>query len=419
MPEMITKDDAQYALDIVKKICSEVGPGLPATPQERERAEIIKEELESHLGSENVVVEEFICAPDAFLSTYPGVLCMLLAVLLNISAGNFTGISLWITSIASVVFAMLSPSMFILEFLLSLEVFDPLFPQKKSLNVIGSLRKLEAMDVKRLLILSGHHDSAPENTWLRYTGIGFYILSAIYFIGLITLLVMCLIQLAGLILGNKAVVAFGTIGWVLLVFPIVPAMIFVLFLNRGRKNGGIVPGAADNLSACAVSAAMCRFWVTNSDFIPDDTEIRFISFGSEEAGLRGSRRYVERHLDELKRLDARVLNYEIIAHPVISILTSDVNGTVKNSPEMVKSVVAAAERSGVPYKIGAATIGAGSDAAPFSRVGLQALTLQPFKVPQQQFAFYHQDRDTPEVLSIEPLLNVLKLTFEWVRYGGE
>jgi hypothetical protein len=344
---------------------------------------------------------------------------MLLAVLLNISAGHFTGISPWIPSSAAVVFAILPLLMFIFEFLLSLEVFDPLFPKKKSLNIIGSLRKPDDTEVKRLLILSGHHDSAPENTWLRYTGIGFYILSAIYFIGLITLLVMCLIQLAGLILGNEAVVAFGTIGWVLLVFPIVPAMIYVLLLNKGRKNGGIVPGAADNLSACAVSAAMCRFLVENPASIPDDTEIRFITFGCEEAGLRGSRRYVERHLDELKRLDARVLNYEIIAHPIISILTSDVNGTVKNSPEMVKSVVAAAERSGVPYNIGAATIGAGSDAAPFSRVGLKALTLLPFKVPQQQFAFYHQDRDTPEVLSIEPLLNTLKLTLEWIRGVGE
>jgi hypothetical protein len=419
MDSAISTQDAQYAMDLVKKICTEVGPGLPGTPQERQRAEVIKNELETHLGTGNVVVEEFICSPGAFLSTYPGVLCMLLAVLLNISTGHFTGISPWITSIAAVLFAILSPSMFILEFLLSLEVFDPLFPKKKSLNVIGSLRKPAAGDVKRLLIVSGHHDSAPENTWLRYTGIGFYILSAIYFIGMITLLVVCLIQLVGLILGNEAVVAFGTIGWVLLVFPIVPAMVFVLFLNRGWKNGGIVPGAADNLSACAVSAAMCRFLVENPDSIPDDTEIRFITFGSEEAGLRGSRRYVERHLDELKRLDARVLNYESIAHPVISILTSDVNGTVKNSPEMVKSVVAAAERSGVPYKIGAATIGAGSDAAPFSRVGLKALALLAFQVPQQQFAFYHQDRDTPEVLSIEPLLNTLKLTLEWIRGVGE
>jgi hypothetical protein len=34
-------------------------------------------------------------------------------------------------------------------------------------------------------------------------------------------------------------------------------------------------------------------------------------------------------------------------------------------------------------------------------------------------AFYHQKWDTPEVLTEEPLLNVLKLTFEWIRHRGE
>src|SRR5512139_2671530 len=107
MTGTISDNDAQYALDIVKKICAEVGPGLPGTSQERQRAEVIKNELETHLGTGNVVVEEFIFAPDAFLSTYPGGLCMLLAVLLNISAGHITGISAWVTSIAAVVFALL------------------------------------------------------------------------------------------------------------------------------------------------------------------------------------------------------------------------------------------------------------------------------------------------------------------------
>jgi hypothetical protein len=419
MPEEITTLDAQYARDIVKKICTQVGPGLPGTPQERERAEIIKGELESHLGAGNVVLEEFTLAPDAFLSPYPGVICMILAVLLNISRGHVIGISPWITSIAALVFSIITPLLFILEFFLSHEVLDPLFPKKGSINVVGTLRKPGTRDMKRLLILSGHHDSALENTWLRFLGYGFYFLSAIFFIGSITLVVMCLIQLVGVITGNTNLVRFGTLGWVILVFPIVPSIIYAAFLTRGKKNGGTVPGAADNLSASAVAVAMCRFLVKNPSYIPADTEIRFISFGSEEAGLRGSRRYVARHLDELKRLDTRLLNYEVVAHPEIAILTSDVNGTVKHSPELVKSVIAAAQRAGVPYKMGSASLGAGSDAAPFSRAGLKATTLLPFKVPQQMVAFYHQEWDTPEILTIEPLLNVLKLTFEWVRNGGE
>jgi hypothetical protein len=68
---------------------------------------------------------------------------------------------------------------------------------------------------------------------------------------------------------------------------------------------------------------------------------------------------------------------------------------------------------------GSASLGAGSDAAPFNRAGLKGLTLMLFKLPEQQYAFYHQDRDTPEVLTIAPFVNVLKLTIEWIKNDGK
>ena len=71
MFEIITSSDALYAYDLVKTICTEVGPGLPGSSQERERADIIKKELESHLGVGNVVVEEFTVSPEAFLGSLP------------------------------------------------------------------------------------------------------------------------------------------------------------------------------------------------------------------------------------------------------------------------------------------------------------------------------------------------------------
>ena len=316
--------------------------------------------------------------------------------------------------------------------------------KKTSVNVIGTLRRPGTKDVKRLLILGGHHDSAWENTWFGYLGtlkrwlvpgghqdrarenkwllfLGtvFLIASLSWLFGFIIMIAASIIQLAGAITGNADLVRSGTLGPVLLVYPIVPAIIYGLFFNRGKKNGGTVPGAADNLSASALVVALCRFMVKNPAAIPADTEIRFISFGSEEAGVRGSRRYVARHLDELKRLDARLLNFETVAHPEIVILTSDRNGTVKNSPEMVNSAAAAAVHAGVPYRLQAAMFGNGSDAGPFSVAGLKAVTLFPFQMPQQMIEFYHQKRDTPEILTIEPLLNVLKLAVEWVRTGGE
>jgi hypothetical protein len=85
----------------------------------------------------------------------------------------------------------------------------------------------------------------------------------------------------------------------------------------------------------------------------------------------------------------------------------------------VKSVVAAAARAGVPCRLQSAFLGTSSDAGRFSRAGLKATTLLPFKFPQQTVAFYHQRWDRPGVLTLEPLSNVLRLTLEWVRNGGE
>ena len=38
MTAIITSQDAGYALDLVTEVCARVGPGLPGSPQERERA---------------------------------------------------------------------------------------------------------------------------------------------------------------------------------------------------------------------------------------------------------------------------------------------------------------------------------------------------------------------------------------------
>jgi hypothetical protein len=443
MPGIISASDADYAFEIVKTICAEVGPGLPGSAQEQERAAVFKHELESHLGAEHVVVEEFTLAPGAFLNLYPG-LFMLIAALLNISIGRFAGVSPWITTIAALALSILSPMLFVTEFYFGKELVDPFFKQKQSQNVIGTIRKPGTRNVKRLLILSGHHDSAPENNCLRllssvnrlltpkdrgdsaredarlrFLGILFYLISGTFFLGFVTVLVMSILQLAGVITGNPGIVRIGTLGWILLLYPMLPSIIFGLFSIKSGEKGGTVPGAVDNLSASALAVAMCRFLVNNPSYIPDDTEIRFISFGSEEAGLRGSRRYAARHLDELKRLDARLLNIEMVAHPEINILTADVNGTVKHAPEMVNSVVEAAKRAEIPYRVSTASIGVGTDAAPFTWAGLKATTLMPFKVPQQTVVFYHQKWDTLDQVTIEPLLNVLKLTMEWIRCGGE
>jgi hypothetical protein len=413
--------DALYAIDIVRKICEEAGPGLPGSSEERERADIIKRELESHLSAGNVSSEEFTLAPRAFLGslTVCGIL-LLFAALLNISIDRIPGIPPWLNAALALILSAAAALVFVFEYFLYREFIDPLFGKKRSVNVIGTLRQPGTRDAKRLLMISGHHDSAWENPMIRLLRYGFYITLPTVLLAIIAVSVLSALQLAGAVTAEVGLVRSGTLGWVLAAYPVVPAVVFAVFFTRRGRGGGTVPGAVDNLSACALAVAMCRFLKENPEYVPEDTEIRFISFGSEEAGLRGSRRYVERHKDELRRLDARVLNFEMIACPEIAILTNDVNGTVKNAPEMVKSVAAAAKRAGVPYKVKAYPAGGGgSDAGPFAQAGIRALTLLPFKVPQQIIAFFHQREDGPQNLAAEPFVNALKLALEWIRSGGE
>jgi hypothetical protein len=414
---------ARYAADIVKTICEKVGPGLPGTVQERERALVIKKELEAHLGAENVTIEEFHFAPGALIaSERMSALFLLAAALLNMTAGSLLERSPAVAAVATTLaaaFAALPVLLFLFQFVRAGEVIDPLLKKGTSINVIGTLRRQGTKTVKQLLLLGGHHDSAWEDTWLRLLGNGFFFVSGIFFLSMIAMLGMSLIQLTGMIFGNAGTVRMGTLGWAMLVFLIAPAVIFSLTWHQAVKPGGVVPGAVDNLSASALTVAMCALLAKNPACIPEDTEIRFISFGSEEAGLRGSRRYVARHLEELKHLDARMLNYEMVADPEIAIITSDRNGTVKNDPAMVKSVIAAAEHAGVPYRMQAASLGTCTDAGSFTQAGLKAAALIPFRFPQQFVAFYHQRWDGPDKVTIEPLVNVLKLTLEWIRCGGE
>jgi len=153
MSEMITQDDAQYAFNLVKTICTQVGPGLPATPQERNRAAVLERELQTHLGTENVVVEEVTLAPGGFLNPFPS-LFLLIVVLLNLSIIRLTGVlpsgvPPAVAAIVALVLSILAPLMFTLEFFFGKEFVDRFLRQGQSQNVICSLRKPGTIAVKR------------------------------------------------------------------------------------------------------------------------------------------------------------------------------------------------------------------------------------------------------------------------------
>ncbi len=175
MNAKLLKDEAQFIIEVVKKICTTVGPGIPCSPQERARAMIIKEEMEKTVGPESVDVEEFTCAPSAFLGWIRfGAIAGAVSVGLHFLARQTTGYLTILLLALSFLFALSILLAFLFQFILCREFLDFLFPKKTSVNVIGRIPSKEGK-VKKILIFAGHHDSAYQFTWVRYLKYGYFL----------------------------------------------------------------------------------------------------------------------------------------------------------------------------------------------------------------------------------------------------
>jgi hypothetical protein len=419
----VTGADADYMFGVIKKICTEVGPGIPCSPQEEQRAMILKEEMEKLVGPENVAVEKAILAPGAVFGWFRwGCLLAVLSVIFFFTR-QASGFPLLFAFLAFVCILLVNVTA-VFEFFLMGEFVDFLYKKRESQNVIGTIRRKgqSANDIKRLLIVSGHHDSAIQFNWLTYLGFGYYLALAFIFISLVSLLIGTGAELFSLLLSGKSLPWAQQSMFRASVFVGPLGFISAFFFLGSQKDGGTVPGAADNLSACAVALGVGRVLARHPELIPPGTEVRMITFGAEEAGMRGALRYVEQHREELERLDARVCNLDTIIRPKIVIHTTDGNSFVKNSPEVYNGLVHAARAAGVPHaKMPFPTFGGGTDALPFSRYGIKAASLVAMAVPAQMIRWYHTPRDQYTLYEDEKeggtrgLSNALKLCVEWIR----
>jgi acetylornithine deacetylase/succinyl-diaminopimelate desuccinylase-like protein len=409
-------EETQYAYEFIKDVCQNIGPGCPCTSKELERAERVKKELERYKIPTQI--EPFTCTPAAFLKWFQigGVMAIIATILFYLSLIPvwpifLTGIALFLMA-----FTLL---MTVLEFLLYQHFIDFLFPKKKSQNVIGRRLPPDNPDPKRVIIFSGHHDSALTFNWLPILKHGYVIAEAILIFSVILFTITLGIRFITLIIGID-------IQWItdmnrIITMAVIPITVILAFNFTGTdKNGGKVPGAVDNLSAVGITLTLAKILDTHPELVPPDTEIRFISFGSEEAGVRGSFNYVKDHLEELKSKETYVLNFETIFDEEITIFTSDLNGLLPNSRKMVELVQKAAQESGAPHKVDMFPFGGGgTDAIPFSRYKIPALSLYAMKVPGQMVQFYHQPIDNYDKINQTSLKHALKIALAFLAQFHE
>jgi hypothetical protein len=412
MTALVEKEDLRYAYEFIKRICVDIGPGSPCSPQEHARADAVRTEIEK--VTDEAKAERFVCAPDAFLKWFEFASALAVVAALFYYLGLLPYHRLFITTIGLGI-AVFIVVILITEFILQQEFIDGLFPKKPSENIIGIVKPKSPRKPKRILIFGGHHDSALQFNYLHHFKLGYFIAEGLLIFG-VGVFAM------GLFLRWLSLMFALPWNWLATGFPwyvgiFLPICVFIGFTFTEReKNGGSVPGAIDNLSAVSILLVIGRILKRHPEILPADTEIRLVSFGCEEAGTRGSRAYVRAHEAELRSADAVLVNIESIYDPEIEIFTGDRNGTLRNSPDIVKGLARAAQNVKAPSRISPFPFaGGGTDALPFREKGLRAACLFSMKIPSQMVKFYHQPSDTYDKVNLAALRNAAQIVLEFIR----
>ena len=378
-------------LDFIVEICDKVGARPPGSEAERKTAQIIAERLEKYC--DEVFVEEFVTCPRVLQALIDFVVYSYLVALI---------LYLFLPYL-SAIFVAIGFSVFYLTRFRGKEILDKFARKARSQNVIGRIKPTSK--VKKYVIFSGHHDSAYmmplfQPKYLRYVPL----IQNMGVIGAISLLILSILK--SLVIWGVEVLdwrpVFGvSIYDLLLVIPII-GLLFALFFKLNMVTKIPVIGANDNLSAVAVVLGLAEIVSQNR---PKNVEAFFVSFGSEEPGLKGSRRFVEMHPSVAK--NAYLINLEMLGAGELFIDVKENSIGVKHSKELAEIVMNAGERIGLKVDTVALPYG-DTDAASFSRKGFHAITIIALS-PRLELMKWHLPDDVPENISEENLQKALKL----------
>jgi hypothetical protein len=391
-------------LNIINTICDDIGPRISGSQQEKQAGEFIYNEMNTFCDS--VEMDHFKCRPGGFLD-----FIWITAILYYLGV-----ITYFIIPVLSPILLILGLVIYSLQQNFLYEVVDFLFKEISTFHVVGKIKPQSP--AKKLVLISGHHDSAYEFPLFGKMGEK----SAILIIGAVVIVVLnIIIGFVRLTQGIPAspdpfaflrnlptvqLTAFLDMSQLLLfIIGLVLITIIAIFLRSNK----VVMGANDNLSAVATVIECGRYLASHK---PRETEVWLISFAGEEH-MRGSKRFVSNHKEEILQREGFLLNLETLSANQLLVATQETMFLAKHSEKVINLVKEAAEQVQVPVKVGPLPF-AGSDAANFSRKGLHATTmfgLADTGTPPH----WHTLEDTPDKLNGELIAKSGEVALEFVE----
>lgn len=339
--------------------------------------------------------ESFQCHPKAFLGFIP------YAAFFYLMATIFY----WLAPVWATLFAAAALAITIGELLIYKELVDPLFPSAEGENAIAVIRPRH--EPRRRVVVSAHIDSAYEfNLWFFLKNAGIPVM-VIAFAAPLVPLVGGLLKIFVDPAGDPAL--FDTIGYLCLaLYPIVG-------LNFFFHTYTTVPGAMDDLAGVSVVDATGRALAQAAidGLALHSTEVVLLGASSEEAGLRGAKRFVAAHREALTSIPTYGLFVDgIYDEKFLTVINRELTTGAKHDPRLVELALDSARRRGRSMKETLIPFGA-TDATTFSTVGIPAVVLL-CQDTSHLAPNYHTRLDTLEHVRPESLEVTLQVVLDMI-----
>ena len=389
---------AKYSVKGITRICNEIGPRKPGSPEELKGQQLMANDLKKYC--DDVQIEEFKVHRQAFMGFIPFTVACAIASVFIIA---------YVNPVIALVLVLLGAIPLVLEFLMYKEFIDPLFKGHPSHNVIGT-RKASG-ETKKRIILVGHADSQFEWT-LNYLlgGVGMKLVLIPAVVGLIADAIIAVISIIVSGSGDGALTTeklrwLMITGFVIGIVFIPFQLAFLLFQNPFKS----VPGANDNLTGCYVSMSVAKA-MADTDTRFENTDLVVICSGSEESGLRGAKAYVKAHEKELKDVETCVIACDTFRDlETMAVYDRDMSGTVKHDWGAKHLVQNAGKNCGYDLHFESIYIGA-SDAAAFTQKGIKATGFAAMDPTPPRY--YHTRLDNVDALREEAIEAGIEIMLE-------
>ena len=387
-------------LDSIKHIADNFGPRIAGSEADHKTIEYIEQQFRSF--SSDVELESF--------SVVGRSLQYLIQFLV------------WGYFISAIFYFILPPLAIVLSILMLVIYYLARFRDKNLVNLL--VKKSESKNViakftpsvkkKKLLIFSGHHDSAFHMPLFEKNVAKVDLIQNGAILGIVFLLVSGIWKsiafflpaagIVGLFSYNIGVISISW--WVLPDIIFIPALLGLIlafyFLSNMVTKTPLI-GANDNLTSVSMLIAIGKYLKENP---PKNLEVRLVSFGGEEPGLVGSAHYVNKRLNELN--DVININYEILGRGTLGIISKERDNNVTHDEELVAFIQEVGKKIDMDLRAIQVHYG-NTDAGSFSKRGFKGATIACYG-EHDVFDLWHSTEDTVENVDEKLLQKAYKLT---------